>query len=83
MALVPTNESKKIMKKYEELCSKIRNLIRSTTKNSDDYDKKCLKIKFNSDDHLSLNKTIEIPSMMVVVRAAFFMKITNIIRKIP
>ena len=28
-----------------------------------------MKIKFNSDDELPLNKTIEIPSMVVVVRA--------------
>ena len=38
--LVPTNESKEIIKKYKELWSKIRNLIRSITKNSDDYDEK-------------------------------------------
>ena len=30
-----------------------------------------MKIKFNSDDELPLNKTIEIPSMMIVVRAVF------------
>ena len=30
-----------------------------------------MKIKFNSDDELPLNKTIEIPSMIIVVRAAF------------
>ena len=30
-----------------------------------------MKIKFNSDDELSLNKTIEIPSMTIVVRAVF------------
>ena len=28
-----------------------------------------MKIKFNSDDELPLNKTIEIPSMIIVVRA--------------
>ena len=28
-----------------------------------------MKIKFNSDDKLPLNKTIEIPSMIIVVRA--------------
>ena len=28
-----------------------------------------MKIKFNSDDELPLNKTIEIPSMVVVVKA--------------
>ena len=36
LTLVPTNESKEIIKKCEELWSKIRNLIRSITKNSDD-----------------------------------------------
>ena len=41
------------------------------TKNSDDYDEKYMKIKFNSDDELPLNKMIEIPSMIIVVRAVF------------
>ena len=31
-----------------------------------------MEIKFNSDDYLPLNKTIEIPSMIIVVRAAFY-----------
>ena len=78
--LVPTNESKEKIKKYEELWSKTRDLIRSVTKNADDYDEKYMKIKFNSDDELPLNKTIEIPGMTIVVRA-FFMKITNIIHR--
>ena len=30
-----------------------------------------MKIKFNSDDELPLNKTIEIPTMAIVVRAVF------------
>ena len=30
-----------------------------------------MKIKFNSDNELPLNKTIEIPSMTIVVRAVF------------
>ena len=30
-----------------------------------------MKIKFNSDDELPLNKTIRIPSMKIVVRAVF------------
>ena len=39
-----------------------------------------MKIKFNSDDELPLNKAIEIPSMIAVVRAVF-MKIASIIHK--
>ena len=30
-----------------------------------------MKIKFSSDDELPLNKTIETPSMIIVVRAIF------------
>ena len=69
LPLAPTNENKEKIKKFEELWIKIRDLIRSITKNSDDYDDKYMKIKYNSDDELPLNKTIEIPTMTVVVRA--------------
>ena len=56
LMLVPFKESKEKIKKYEELLSTVRDLIRLTTKNSDDYDEKYMKIKFNSDDELPLNK---------------------------
>ena len=69
--IVPTNESKEEIEKYEELWSKIRDLIRSVTKNWDDYDKKYMKIKLNSDDKLPLNKNIKISSMLIFVRAIF------------
>ena len=58
-------------KKYDEMWSKMKDLIRSITKNSDDYDKKFMKIKFNFDDELPRIKTIEIRSMIIVVRAVF------------
>ena len=32
---------------------------------------KNMKIKFNSDDELPLNKTVEVPSMIIVVRLVF------------
>ena len=51
--------------------SKVRDLIRSLTKDSDDYDKKYMKIKFKSDDELPQNKTIEIFTMAIVVGAVF------------
>ena len=63
--------AKKKLKKYEELSSKIRNLIRSISKSSDNYDKPMWKPKGNSDDELPLNNTVEIPSMIIVVRAVF------------
>ena len=70
--LVPTDESKEIIKKYEELWSKIRDLFRSITKNSDDYHEKYVKIKFDLDDNLPPNKMIEIYNIKIVVRAGFF-----------
>ena len=80
LMLLSANESKEKIKKYEELWSKIRDLIRLITRNSDDYNEKYMKIKFNSDDELPLNKTKEIPSMIMVLEL-FFMKIANIIHK--
>ena len=77
LALVPTNESKEKIKKYEKLWSKTRDLIRSKTKSSDDYYEKYMKIKFNWDNKLPQNKTIEIPTMTVLLEL-FFMKIINI-----
>ena len=56
MTQVPTDERKNTLKKFEELWNKIRDLIRSVTNNSDYYDKKYIKIKFNSDDDLAQGK---------------------------
>ena len=55
--------AKKIIKKYEEVWSKMRDLIRSINKHSDDYDEKHIKIKFVLDDDSSLNKKIGIHDM--------------------
>ena len=39
--------------------------------NSDHFDEKYMKIKFNLDHELPLNKIIEIPSMIISVRTVF------------
>ena len=58
----------KTYKKYEEMWSKIRDLIRSITNNSDDdYDEKFMKSKFNSDEDLPINK--------ILLLDLYFMKI--------
>ena len=64
-------KAKNKKQKNEERWIKIRDLTRSITKNSDDYDKKYIKIKFSSDDELPLNKIIEILTMTIVVRVVF------------
>ena len=55
LMVAPTNESKENIKKYEELRIKIRYLINSVTEKSDDYDKKYMRIKSDTDDKLPLN----------------------------
>ena len=47
--------------------------MRSITKNFDnyDYDEKNIKIKFDSDNELPLNKTLEFPAIAIVVRVVF------------
>ena len=56
------------------MLSKIRDLIGSKTKDSDNYDKKYMKIKFNPFDEFLLNNRIEMSSLMIVVRAIFLEK---------
>ena len=52
-------------------CLVNESLIKAMTKNSDDYDEKYMKIKFNLDDKLPLNKMIETSSMIIVFRTVF------------
>ena len=58
LTLIPTNESKSILENYEELWTKIKSLIESITNNLDYYDKKYIKIEFNSDDNLLLTENV-------------------------
>ena len=50
LKLVLTEKTKDTLKKYEELRSKIRDLLRSITNDADDCNEKYIKIKFDSDD---------------------------------
>ena len=70
MTLVLTDESKKKLERYEELWSKIIDLIRSKTNNSDDYDEKYMKINFNSND-LPLKRILELRKMIIVFSGFF------------
>ena len=73
--LVRTDKSKDTLKTYEELWNKIRALVRSVTNDSDDYDRKYMKIKLtsdgDSDDYFPLKKTLELYNMVMVLRSVF------------
>ena len=84
LTLVCTNEIRQIIKRYAKMWIEIRDLIRWMTKNLDDYDKKYMKIKFNLDDELPLNKKIftELFTEWWLV-GLFVRKMTNIIDNFP
>ena len=69
--LISTDKNKDTLKKYTELWDKIKDLIRSVTNTSDDYDEKYKKIRFNSDDNLPLNKILKLHNLTIVVRFVF------------
>ena len=54
LMLVPTNEGKDTLKKYEELWSKVRDVSISIINNWDNFGEKFMKSIFNSDSYLDL-----------------------------
>ena len=71
MQKLEIGKTRRNIPKWDVTSIKIRYLIRSVTKKSDDYDEKYIKMKFDTDDKLSLNKTIKIPIIIIVIRAVF------------
>ena len=67
LTIIPADKYKDILKKYEELWSKIRDLIKSITNTSDNYDEEFMKIKHN----LPLKKTLALFNVAIVVRFVF------------
>ena len=71
MTLVPTDECKDTLEKYEEIWRKIRDFIISTNNNPDGSDEKCVTIKLNSDDDLPLKKALKLNNIRIAVRSIF------------
>ena len=64
--------TKKYLKKYTELWDEIKNKIE--TINGDrkaEYGKDFMKIKFNADDNLPLNKLLKLHLLTIIVRCVF------------
>ena len=56
--LVSNDQSKETLKKHKKRGDKMRDLVKSITNNSDNYDEKYIKIKSNLDNELHLKRTI-------------------------
>ena len=59
------------MTKYKELWDKIKNLIETMKDKPGKYGKEFMKIKFDFDDNLLLNKIVKLNSLIIVLRSIF------------
>ena len=75
-----TDENNGDTKKYNDVWNGIKNKIEEVSSGECDYEKEYMKIKFNSDDNMPLNKPLKFHSMTVTVDL-FLKKMVNFIRK--
>ena len=66
-----TDENKDLLKKCNDVWSGIKNKIEAISSDQWDYEKDCMKIKFNSDDDLPLNKSLKFHNMTIIIRSVF------------
>ena len=65
------DENKELLKKYNDVFNGIRNKIKKISGDECDYEKDYMKIKFNSDDDLPLNKQLKFHNMTITIRSVF------------
>ena len=66
-----TDENKELLKKYNDVWNGIKNKIEEVSSGECDYEKDYMKIKFNSDDDLPLNKQLKFHNMTITIRSVF------------
>ena len=66
------DEIKEVLKKYADVLDGIKNKIKAINGGKEnDYGKDDIKIKFNSDNELPLNKPLKFHAMTIILRSAF------------
>ena len=71
MVFNSTDENKELPKKYNNVWNGIRDKIKEISSGEIDYEKDYMKIKFNSDDNLPLNKPLKFHLMTITIRSVF------------
>ena len=66
-----TDENKELLKKYNDVFNGIRDKIKEVSSDECDYEKDYMRIKFNSDDNLPLNKLLKFHIMTITIRSVF------------
>ena len=67
----PTDKNKELLKKYNDAFNGIRDKIKKINSNECDYEKYYMRIKFNSNDDLSWNKSLKLHLMTITIRCVF------------
>ena len=66
------DRNSEVLKRYTEVWNRIKDCIEKINNNKlGEYDKDYMKIKFNSDDDVSLNKVLNFPTITVSIRNIF------------
>ena len=66
------NENNEVLKKYARLWYVIKNEIETINEGKKDkHGKNSMKIKFNSNDNLPLNKTLKLHNITLIIRSTF------------
>ena len=66
-----TDENKELLKKYNNAFNGIRDKVKEISRDECNYEKDYMKIKFNSDDNLPLNKPLKFHLMTITIRSVF------------
>ena len=65
------DENKELLKKCSDVWNGIKNKIKEVGASECDYEKDYMKIKFNSDDNLPVNKPLKFHLMTITIRSVF------------
>ena len=65
------DENKELLEKYNDVYNGIMDKIKEISSGECDYEKDNMKIKFNSDDNLPLNKPLKFHNMTITIRSVF------------
>ena len=66
-----TDKNKELIKKYQDIWNRIKNKIEPIGNGECDYEKDFMKIKFDSDNNLPLNKPLKFHMMTIIIRSVF------------
>ena len=71
MELHSVDENTELLKTYNDVFNGIRDKIKEINSDECEYEKDYMKIKFNSDDNLPLNKPSKFNNITITIRSVF------------